>query len=410
MLKKMRPNDSSARKTGESVSPGKKSGVAKALAYTPPQYRTNKGGSYIEFYAYDPASGKMKRKRIKVNHIDGLRTRKQYAMECVKRFSNLLSDGWNPWTDCDPDDIELFVDCLDRYEEHVHKQHSNGLYRKQTYDDYKSKIKIIRHYIEHIQRPKERIRYMFQFTKRWCIDFLDYVYIERNNSPQTYNNYLTFLRAISQWWLERGYLTVKPTDGLSPISKRLYVKNRGCIPIDTVKHIGEWTKKHDPYFHFACQILYYCFVRPVEMTRLRIRDFNLHEATITIQAESSKNKKTQTVTIPKRVLLYGIDLGIFSAPMSYYVFSDGLRPGERLIDTKIFRDHWRKVKEALKLRPEWKFYSLKDTGITEMLRDNTTAPVYVKEQARHSSLSITEIYIGENKKAVPEILNMDGAL
>lgn len=406
----MRPKNNSARKTGEMVTPVKKDGVAKALAYTPPQYRTNKGGSYIEFYAYDPVSGKLKRKRIKVNHIDGTSNRKRYAMECVKRFANLLSDGWNPWMDCDPDDIELFDDCLDRYEEHVHKQHSNGLFRKQTYDDYKSKIKIIRHYVEHVQRPKERIRYMFQYTKRWCVDFLDYIYLERNNSPQTYNNYLTFLRTISQWWLERGVIQVKPTDGINPISKRLFTKERDCIPLERVKEIGEWTRKRDPYFHFACLILYYCFIRPVELTRLRIEDFNLQEGTITVPAESSKNKKTQSVTVPIRVLLFGIDLGIFSAPMSHYVFSDGLRPGERLIDTKIFRDHWAKVSKALKLRPEWKFYSLKDTGITEMLRDNTTAPINVKEQARHASLVTTELYIGENKKAVPEILNMDGAL
>ena len=406
----MRTEEKISRKNdSKELAPVKKNGVAKCLAYTPPQYRTNKGGSYIEFYAYDPLDGRMRRKRIKVNHINGSMNRKRYATECIKRFANLLSDGWNPWTDCDPDDIELFEDCLDRYEEHVQKQHSNGLFRKQTYDDYKSKIKIIRLYIDN-QKPKDRIRYMFQFTKRWCIDFLDYVYIERNNGAQTYNNYLTFLRTISQWWLERGFIVSKPTDSISPISKRLFAKERTCIPIDKVKRIGEWTEKNDPYFHLACQILYYCFIRPVEMTRLRIQDFNLKEGTVTIHADASKNKRTQTVTVPKKVLLSAIGLGIFREPLSYYVFSHNLRPGTEQIDTKVFRDHWAKVSKALKLKKEWKFYSLKDTGITEMLRQNTTAPVNVKDQARHSSLAITEIYIGENKKAVPEILELDGAL
>lgn len=407
----MRTEEKFSRKNdGRDLFPVKKNGVAKCLAYTPPQYRTNKGGCYIEFYAYDPVPGKMRRKRVKVNHIYGLRNRKQYAKECITRFANLLSDGWNPWIDCDPDDIDLFLDCLDRYEEHVQKQHTSGLFRKQTYDDYKSKIKIIRHYVENVQKTKDRIRYMFQFTKRWCVDFLDYIYIERNNGAQTYNNYLSFLRTLCEWWIARGMITTKPTDGIQPISKRLFAKERGCIPIDKVKEIGEWTKKNDPYFHFACQILYYCFIRPVEMTRLLVSDFNLKESTVTIRATASKNKRTQTVTIPKKVLLHGIELGIFSAPMSYHVFSEKLRPGAEEIDPKKFRDHWAKVSRKLKLKKEWKFYSLKDTGITEMLRQNTTAPIHVKEQARHSSLAITEIYIGENRKAVPEILELDGAL
>ncbi len=146
------------------------------------------------------------------------------------------------------------------------------------------------------------------------------------------------------------------------------------------------------------------------MTRLTVGDFDLHKGTVTIRATASKNKRTQTVTVPKKVLLYGIELGIFSAPMSYYVFSEKLRPGKESVDTKIFRDHWAKVSRKLKLKKEWKFYSLKDTGITELLRQNVTAPLNVKNQARHSSLAITEIYIGELADAVPEILELDGAL
>lgn len=410
--KKMHSDQKSPRKGAEE--PGwaevKKNGVAKALAYTPPVLRVNNCGTYIEFHAYDPAVGKMRRKRIKLNHIDGKMKRKSHAAETIKRLSDQLSDGWNPWTDCDPDNIVPFSEALDKYEELITKQMTSGIFRKQTYDDYKSKIKILRHYVGEVQKPKDRIRYVFQFRKKFCIQFLDYIYIERNNGAQTYNNYLNFLRVLAGWMVERGYIHEKATDGISPISKRLFTKERTCIPIDKIREIGEWTKANDPHFHFACQLLYYCFIRPVEMTRLKVSDFNLKECTVTIPASASKNKRTQSVTLPKKVLYEGIGLGVFSAPMSYHVFSDRLRPGQEQIDTKIFRDHWEKVSKALKLKKEWKFYSLKDTGITEMLRKKTTAPVHVKEQARHSSLAITEIYIGENREAVPEIRDLDGAL
>lgn len=406
--KKMHSKPKSPRKITEEPEWAelRKNGVAKALAYTPPVLRVNKCGTYIEFHAYDPTRGRMRRKRVKLNHIDGKARRKQFANEAIRRFSDQLSDGWNPWIDCDPDNIVAFSDALDKYEEIITKSMSNGIFRKQTYDDYKSKIKILRNYV----KEKNPIRYVFQFKKKFCIQFLDYVYLERNNGAQTYNNYLNFLRVLSGWLLERGFINEKVTDGISPISKRLLKKERACIPLDKVKEIGEWTKANDPYFHFACQILYYCFVRPVEMTRIRICDFDLQKGTLTLHEDQTKNRLTQTVTVPKKLIFYGIELGVFSAPMVDFVFSTKLRPGSEQIDPKIFRDHWAKVSRALKLKKEWKFYSLKDTGLTEMLEKDVAAPIQVKNQARHSSLAITELYLNKIPKAVPEILELDGAL
>ena len=140
-----------------------------------------------------------------------------------------------------------------------------------------------------------------------------------------------------------------------------------------------------------------------------MRDFNLKESTITIPAESAKNKTTQTVTVPKKVLLYAIDLGIFATPMDNFIFSYNLRPGRTEIDPKHFRDHWDNLRKPLGLKKEWKFYSLKDTGITEMC-DRNMATIAVRDQARHSSLAITDIYTRHSSKANQEIVKLDGAL
>ena len=44
-----------------------------------------------------------------------------------------------------------------------------------------------------------------------------------------------------------------------------------------------------------------------------------------------------------------------------------------------------------------------------MLRANMPA-IEVRDQARHSSLAITEIYTDHKGKVNPDILNLDGAL
>lgn len=391
--------------TGEGVCRTTQSGVASALPYTLPVYRENKGCSYIEFYAYDPVLGGMRRKRIKTNRIKGVMKRRQYVNDVKKRITDQLIHGWNPWIAKDDGNLEKMEDAIKRYDAHIEKMLESGYFRKETYAGYKSNIKIMCEFIE----KKRPTYYVYQFDRQFCIDFLDYVFIERNNGAQTRNNYLTFLRVFSGFLVEKGYLKSKPTDGVSPISKRLYQKERECIPLNVVGNVAEYCRKHEPDFLLACYLLYYCFIRPVEMTRLKVRYFNLKECTLTIPGDCSKNKRTQTVTIPRKVIQYGINIGVFSAPMDDYIFSSKLKPGTEQIDPKHFHDHWENVRKALKLKKEWKFYSLKDTGITEMC-DRNMATIAVRDQARHSSLAITDIYTRHNGKANAEIIDLDGAL
>lgn len=386
----------------------RQSGVSSALQYTLPVYRETDGCSFIEFYAYDPEQGRMRRKRIKTNRIKGVVKRRQYVRDVIKRLCDQLSHGWNPWIISDTSDLYVFEEALSRYEAHIEKMLVSGYFRKETYNGYKSNITILREYI----KKKNPLYYVYQFDRKFCVAFLDYVFIDRDNGAQTRNNYLNFLRVLSGFFVDKGYLQNKPTDGISPISKRLYHKERECIPLEMVGKIAEYCKAKDPDFLFACYLLYYCFIRPVEMTRLKVQHFNLKACTLTIPGELSKNKMTQTITLPKKVILYGVERGVFSAPEKDYVFSVKLKPGPVEIDPKIFRDHWENVRKALRLKKEWKFYSLKDTGITEMC-DHEIAPRQVKDQARHSSLAITDIYLQKRAAHAPgnaHIIDYDGAL
>lgn len=382
------------------------SGVYSAIQFTMPVLRETKGCTYIEFYAYDPNQGRLRRKRIKTNRIKSLTKRRQYVRDVMKRIGDQLKNGWNPWIAQDSSDLHLFTEALDRYETHINKMLESGYYRKETYNGYKSYLKILRHYTSKI-KP---IHYIYQFERAYCVDFLDYVFIKRDNGAQTRNNYLHFLRLFSSFMLEKGYVKSRPTDGISPISKRLYKKERTVIPAEKVAKIAEYCRVHDRHFLLACYLLYYCFIRPVEMARLRIEFFNLKAGTITIPAECSKNKKKQTVTLPKKVLMYALELGIFSEPIQYFIFSDGLRPGRNEINPKIFRDHWAKLRKPLGMQSDWKFYSLKDTGITEMLKSQKVSTIEVRDQARHSSLSITDIYADHSDLVNPDIYDIDGSL
>lgn len=406
MSKKMCPKTFPHTKKGaELAARAKRAAVAAARQFTIPVLKENGAGTYIEYRAFDPVIGKLHRVTIKLNNIKSVTNRRKHARDTIKRLTEKLQKGWNPWINGTMDDMDLFEDALTRYERHLEKMLASGGFRKETYSGYKSNIKIMREYIA----KKHPLHYVYQFNRSFCVDFLDYIFIDRNNGAQTRNNYLNFLRVFSGFLVDKGLLDSRPTDGIAPISKRLYAKERQCIPLDIIGKLAGYCREHDPHFLLACYLLYYCFIRPVEMTRLRVKYFNLNDGTVLIPAECSKNKKSQKVTVPKKVLLYAVDLGVMSAPLEDFIFSDKLKPGKAPIDPKIFRDHWEKARKHLKLKREWKFYSLKDTGITALCEANMTA-IDIRDQARHSSLAITDLYTNHHRPANQEILNLDGAL
>lgn len=104
------------------------SGIASAIRYTLPVCRETEGCNYIEFYAFDPNKGRLRRKRIKTNRIKGVVKRRQYVRDLIKRITDQLNRGWNPWTAKDTSELYVFSDVLERFEIHIGKMLESGYY------------------------------------------------------------------------------------------------------------------------------------------------------------------------------------------------------------------------------------------------------------------------------------------
>lgn len=373
--------------------------------FTFPVLRENKSTWYIEFYAFDPLLKKMRRKRIKTNRIKSIRERRTYALSIIQRITQQLITGWNPWIEQSTDSIITFKEVLEKYSRYNDKMFNDGYFRELTHQNHYYRIKKLLEYNDNRSVP---IVYLYQMDLRFCNEFLDYIYVDLGLSGVYRNACLTFLKTLLNWCIEKGYAKNNPAQLISPIPKRLMQKRRKLIPSETIKQIASMLQANDRNFLFSCYLLYYCCVRPVEQTRLKLCYFNLKECTLTIPAEISKNRTTQTITVPQKVLSYALDIGIFNYPPDYFLFSDNLLPGNRKITTRWLTEHWQRMSKALKLDKDFTFYSLKDTGITEML-NKKVSNIAVRDQARHSSLAITDVYTRHLKEASPEIVNFKGS-
>lgn len=132
------------------------------------------------------------------------------------------------------------------------------------------------------------------------------------------------------------------------------------------------------------------FIRPKEMSKIQLAHISIKNQTIFVPQENAKNKKDGIITLPQKVILLMLELQVFNNPDSYYLFSDQFMPGPELRSEKRFREYFLVVRKELKFPETYKFYSLKDTGITNLLRSIDT--LSVRDQARHSSILMTDIY------------------
>jgi len=380
-------------------------GSQKGRIWTPPVYHKGKE-NYVDFYAIDPCSGSMKRKKIMLGHIKSQRGRNSYARTLVEELTQKLIRGWNPWVELKSGaQFTTWEEVCSLYKRYIVKLHNDTALREETMRDYLSRLKILENW-EGLSQY--HVFYPYQIDEVVLSNFLDYILIERNNSPLTYNNYITWLHGFFKWMKMRRYIHDDPTEGISHI-KGTRVKNRTVIPEHHLIRVRDYLQQHNKHFLLACHVLHYIFVRPHEMSLIRICDFKIKQKTLLLHGDKTKNHRDAALTLPDHIVKLMLELNIFDYPGHYYLFSDNFKPGESWRDSKQFRDYWnRHVRKDLGLPTEYKFYSLKDTGITNMLRANTD-PISVRDQARHSSLLITNTYTPlDIKEANPLILRYRG--
>ena len=376
--------------------------------FTQPTFH-QKSECYVSFSAFDPLSGKMKLKKIMLGRVKGKKNQRLYAERLMNELTNKLMMGWNPFIEASaPSQYTPFSEVVNRYKNYLQKVAGDDGYRDETIISYTSRVRILEQFIK---EKKINIYFAYQFDSRVVGEFLEWVWLDRNNTIRTRNNYLGWLKHFSHYMIERHLINVDPCIDMQVIKCREKTKNRDCIPDDILSGITKYLQENNKPFLLACYILHYLFIRPKEMTYIQIGDISIEHGTIIIHGDKAKNHNDAVVTIPNKVLQLMIELNIFDYPSQYYLFSDQFSPGKKLKSEKCFRDYWvRHLKKDLKFSDRYKFYSLKDTGITNMLRANADI-LTVRDQARHSSILITDRYTPKDiKEANQFILRYDGKL
>lgn len=378
--------------------------------YRLPVIKKGKNDTYVYFYVLDPDSilkgdPKLVRVRHRFNHIKNVRERNAAARRFCEDVAAKLMTGWNPLIDNTGNvSFRPIKGVMDEYLNYLEKAYADGAIRHDSLIDYQSRINILMSYNAQLPEPA---KYVYQIDRPYIELFLDYIYIRRNAKPITRNNYLSWLRSVCNYMRGRGYMKSDPTEGIRRL--RVGQKERKPLTKDAMKRLSDYLRTNDPFYLLACMVHYYTLLRPKEMSYVRLKDISLKEQTIFISGDHSKNHEDAKVTLPAVVIRQMLDLSVFDYPGEYYLFGSGFKPSRERASEKIYRDRWSKVRKDCGFPPSYKFYSLKDTGVTAMIEK--VGLVVTKDQARHSDISITSVYARkEQMKAQPELKNYEGNL
>lgn len=366
------------------------------IDYYPPKLHKGKDW-YIAYYVKNPSTGKMQRFKVKVNRFRTEKEKSRAAKEIIAALSERLALGWSPFLSAEqPKATVAAFDALDAFSRIKSKEMEN-----QSLATYRSYIRVFKNWL--VSQGFTEHTLICVIDKAVSIAYMDYLDERDDVSPRTFNNYLSFMVTLFDWMMEKGYVQQNFFLGIRRKPKKLIQKSRRMLTNNELAELFHWLAEEDIAYLAICLLCYCCLMRPKEIALLKCGDIDLKNQLVHVRPEIAKNDNESFRTIPDVTLpvFRALDL---SRP-GWYLFGGHTRniwdftPSDRPMNKKKISDFWNKqVRARCGFGDDVQFYSLKDTGVTNMLGANVPI-TFVSHQADHSSIAITAIYAGKSPNA-----------
>lgn len=352
---------------------------------------------YIDYTIYRPDTGEESRhrKEFNLNAIANLEVRQLVAENLCAFIEDFLPDYSTPIpAPSRQKNIVTVTDAVD-----IALAEKKKLPRANSHRTYMS---VHRAFTCWLKENKLADLPAGDFTKKYALKYWDHLTSTKKYRAATLNNYRIHLQSLWTEMIDREIVTENPWKVIKV--RNTEVKLRRAFTREEMRIVAHAAKDRDYWLFRAIILQYYCYVRPVEITRLKFKDFDLKAGTVTVQAGNAKKWKRRVCTIPAAVLPYFTD-GIFDKfPVNYYVLGKKDLGGQNyrlqpctvpVGDDRMYKRHQALLAD---LKSEGllgdinglTYYSWKDTGIT--VNAKRTSVTSTKDQAGHTNLAVTSVY------------------
>lgn len=345
-------------------------------------------GLCVEYYVLDPVKDGMVRRRILLNKLTKRIPRKRdkllAAQQIADNLNAKLRGGWSPLYETE--DVRLYTSLSVLQEKFLTSKKAEGC-RPTTLTCYKSVTDI---WLRWCEDNGFADRYSGTFLRSHAVRYMDSV-LEQGLRHRSYNSTLKVMRAFFQWAVDHLYAKENPFVGMKTLKKE--TKIRILVPPESRKAIIGYYANMRPAMVTVCHLVYSSAIRPAEIAKIQLKHICLEKHYIVIPSDNAKNRKERYATLTPS--LDGLLSPILSKykNLDLYLFgkNENLDPDTTPVNKQYFQKSWDRMRKATGLPKEMQLYSLRDTGLIDLLHAGVDQ-LTVQHHADHSSLAIQNIY------------------
>lgn len=316
---------------------------------------------YVYFYYEHPTTGEMVRQPNIYTDINAKfhtkRERLKYFRWVQDELEWMLENGFSPYTQDSENNLYSTESLLDFVLEIKKKS-----VKATTYKDYENRVKQFKSFLKKkglLQSP------ITDINKKLINQFLDKIL--KDTTPKNRNNSRAVLSAIfgeleTRDYIERNFILGINVLKTSPERNRVYSSQK------TIE-IFNYLHSHDSQLLLFIKLVSYNFLRPIEVSRLKVSDIDLEEKRLYIHA---KNKNVKLKIIPD-LLIETLKEYISDSEKHYLLFTPNGKPGEWNCEEINRRNHFTKrykiVKNVLELGEQYTVYSFRHTFIGHLYKE-----------------------------------------
>jgi len=404
--RKNRAKNGSLKFLGEcdsAYSPRKKMSITylhELSSFLPAVVKDLPSGIIVEYYFMNPQTEQMQRKRIRLTRLTKRyplkRQRLLAAQQVADNLNAKLSGGWSPLHQTE--DSRLYTRLSDLRQRFLAAKEAEGC-RKTTILQYGSVTDL---WLRWCEDNGFADRFSSTYLRQHAVRYMD-AQLEQHNRNRSYNNTLKVLRSFWQWAVEHCYAKENPFIGFKTLKKE--PKIRILVPPDARRKIFEHYASCRPAMNIVCQLVYSSAIRPAEIVKIQMQHICLPLHYIIIPGENAKNHKQRIATITPSIEAMLKPIVEKYTDGSLYLFGQNkdLLPAAKPVNKSYFQKSWERMRKATGLPKEMQLYSLRDTGISDLLHSGID-PLTVQHHADHSSLAIQSIYTNHTDPKVVDAI------
>jgi integrase len=359
---------------------------------------TAKGKRWYVYYDFiNPKTGEFKRQTPITEGINRNFPEFDDRLIAIKELRQavleLLKDGYNPYEEVVEDKQYRIADAL-----YFAVETKKNDVKLRTYDRYKGTVRVLEKWLKKNGYANYDLK---KANRKLLSEFLRH--ISQKSSNRTRNNYRGDLSALFSVLMQEDYISDNPAAKIKNLPTT--EKRDPTYSDEQVKEILEYLEKNDILMHLFILMVSYMFWRPIELTRIQVKDINLKERLI---SEQTKTKGLKTKLIPQVLFPYLEEYLIGANPEDYLFTPTGPGTWETKNKRFYFTRRYAAIKKELGLDSHYTIYSFRHTMITKLYK-NILSEVGSEEKAKqivgritgHTSKAL-EFYLHYIDASLPE--------